>query len=120
MRDSENIYRHRNVATQLLDKNFGLVEQRIDDISYKLKQMKLLLESLIEEKVEQFLRDNPNIKPYNVTATVENVWGELWKGGPQRLTKRVVITGKEEDDLTLNGSDEILLQPNTNRKVETD
>lgn len=96
------------------------MRQSLDDVSQKLERMKMIIESLVEEKVEQFLKDNPHIKPYNVTASIENVWTNLWEGGPQKLIKKVVITGTQEDDLTLNDSDEILLQSNTDRKVETE
>lgn len=102
----ENIYRHRRQAKQVLDKFLGTTQADLDNIINKLEQLVWLLEGVVEEKVHQFLKENPTVSSDKVEVGIESVWVSLWEGGPMRYVPVItvkplspeLITGDQQPD----------------------
>lgn len=99
LRDGENSNNWKGPVRQFLDKEIGTVHSDLDYFARKFKVLHWVVESLIEEKVQAFNKEHPEFQG-NVTISLENEWNELWRGGPQRLVKLVVITGTQPPDTT--------------------
>lgn len=91
-----DIYKNKSNVSKALEKVCGDLKTDAASFEFRLKNLMMITEQLIQEKLEAYAKEHPGTRVTDLVITIENDWVYKWEGGPMSLVRKVVITNPTE------------------------